>query len=623
MLLCCGCSDVDGRREEALGVLRSALVVDERSLEIVQDIADARPSSVQGCEAQVTWAFAALYSNVDVAEANARLIALDTEVNVPATTAIEGIPCYWAMSLLTRTYLHPVTSARLTATARHALQQMMWRYVSARSLKSDATSGGTWHIHMSENHDAMQKSVYLLATNALRSVLPAGDGTLLADGASLLEHQNAWRSYWKLYFRERAREGIGVEVASPAYSKYALQSYYNVRDFAGSSGVRDQAEKFLTLYWADVANDFQPATGVRGGAQTRTYKHNYALTGAGQMGLRAWTYIYDWHGGRDWSDATHWTALVPATSGYRIPSIVTDMAVNTTKPSFSYVSRRPGRQSVNYSGDGDSLRYAIGFDASGSSNLRRYTYNTPDYVMGVLKVDASPTTGSPSTRYSLLNRQNRWSGVVFADGPDARIAVFGRGTGGGAVDPEARNGYGEILGDAGPNAMVIARDPSVTSSDRTRVFVAQSVWDNGQWYSGEWLFLRSGNGFCALRASSCYTVLDTPNGKLLELADEWAPIVIQLGQASQYAGSFDVFRSSVVANQYSYDLTTNELTYVSENGDVYRIRRNSSVLPSVNGGGSLDPAKTYSSPYILGYHGENTVTLTYDGRPPLVLDFTF
>jgi hypothetical protein len=618
------CSDLPpdaARPAEQIESALSALLVDDRSQEIVTEIASQMPGAGDDCTTQVRWAFAALHANVNTATANQRLAALDTTANVPDSTAFESIGCYWAMPLLVRTYAHSTTSARLSPAAKTALENMMWRYVRRRSLYSDATWPNTWHIHMSENHDAMQKSVFLLATNALRAI--KGDGALLADGKSLLQHQNAWRSFWKLYFLERAREGIGLEIASPAYAKHSLQNYYNVRDFGGSSLLREQAEKFLTLYWADVAQDFQRTTGVRGGAQTRAYRDKYAQTGGAQAGLRPWTYIYGWNGPKDWTDPNFITSLFPATSSYRIPAIVSDMATSATKSAFVYASRRPGQHIQDPHGEGDTLRYHIGFDQYGNSNLRRYTFNTADYVMGTLKVDASPPPPplSPPSRYSGLNRQNRWMGVVFANSPDARIAVFGRGTGGDNPDLENRNGYGDILGDAGPNVMLVARDPSAEASTGTRIFISDSIWNNGLWGQGGWLFMQSGNGYAGVRiAAGGYTIVSTAFGKLLELSDMWSPIVIQLGQASEYA-SYTAFRSTVAAAPYSY--VNGQVTYTDTSyGWTYTIQRNSFVLPTVNGGGSLDPAKTYSSPYILGWHGENTVTLDYDSRPSLVLDFT-
>jgi hypothetical protein len=614
-----GCAGESHRDNEAqLGSAQADLVVDERSLAIVSGhITHPFPDLLnEPCWGRAAYAFAALYRNLDatsVATANTYLESLDTPTNVPDGVTFEEVPCYWAMPLLVRTYVHPTTAPRLTATARTALENMMWRFVRARSTLADAVAD-TWTIHMSENHDAMQKSVYLIATNALRGA--RGDDAKLADGGTLLAHQNAWRNYWKAYFQSRAREGIGIEIASPVYSKYSLSAYYNIYDFAGSVILKTQAEKFLTLYYADVAQDYQPTTGVRGGAETRAKKDDYSLTGDGDRSLRTWLYVYDWHDDAP-PAATDPGSLFPATSAYRVPSIITEMAVNPSKPPFAYVSRRPGRQVSLTGTTTDTMMYQVGFDASDNSNLRRYTFNTSDYVLGALKLD-------PSVVYTDLNNQNRWMGVVFANDPSSRIVVLGRGTHGqkpdGSVPDSELSGYSEILGDAGPGVMVVARDPKARESSGTRVFVSYDLWDN-RVIEGEWLFTHSGDAYAGIRiANDTYVAHSVPLGKMLDLVDQWSPVVIQLGQASQYV-SFSAFRDSVKSNTYSY--LAGEVTYVSENGDTYRIRRNSFVLPSVNGGGSLDPAKTYSSPYILGYHGENVVTLSYANRTPLVLDFTF
>lgn len=41
----------------------------------------------------------------------------------------------------------------------------------------------------------------------------------------------------------------------------------------------------------------------------------------------------------------------------------------------------------------------------------------------------------------------------------------------------------------------------------------------------------------------------------------------------------------------------------------------------VKRGESLDPAKAYGSPHVLGVHGEAEVPTTHGEHPPLVLDF--
>jgi len=69
----------------------------------------------------------------------------------------------------------------------------------------------------------------------------------LFDGFTLSQHYDAWTQFLKEYFKERAKKGTLVEQASPTYSKYTIQSVYNIRDFASSADLNNQAENFLNL----------------------------------------------------------------------------------------------------------------------------------------------------------------------------------------------------------------------------------------------------------------------------------------------------------------------------------------------------------------------------------------
>jgi hypothetical protein len=146
---------------------------------------------------------------------------------------------------------------------------------------------------------------------------------------------------------------------------------------------------------------------------------------------------------------------------------------------------------------------------------------------------------------------------------------------------------------------------------------------------GGWFFTRSGDAYVALRVATGNFAINPGDasigGVYLDLGDKWSPIVIQLGQATSL--SFEAFKAAVKVACYAYN--NGVLTYTSLNGDVYEIRRYSDELPNMflsgstsTSGGSLDPAKTYSSPYIQGVHGEDTVTLSYGSNAPLVLDFS-
>ncbi len=78
--------------------------------------------------------------------------------------------------------------------------------------------------------------------------------------------------YFKFYFREKATKGLLTEIASPTYVKYSLNTLYNIYDFAEDEELKDLADKFLNLYFADWA--VEQFNGFRGGQGTRGRHHD-------------------------------------------------------------------------------------------------------------------------------------------------------------------------------------------------------------------------------------------------------------------------------------------------------------------------------------------------------------
>lgn len=244
---------------------------------------------------------------------------------------------------------------------------------------------------------------------------------------------------------------------------------------------------------------------------------------------------------------------------------------------------------------------------NGNSNLRRDTWVTPDYSMGTLTVDMNRD-------YIALIDQNRVMGIMFASGVNDRIMVFGKG----GSDPT--KSFADTTGVTREDCMIVQRDKNATSGgNATQVFIAQAAWDN-RVESGGWFFTQLGNAYCALRpAGGGYTAESTASGYYLTLGDLWAPVIIQSGQAGDYA-SFADFQSSVQANALSY--VSGIMNYTSEAGDTFTFYANSKTTPKVNGSTvNLNPTKTYDSPYLSMVHGEEVATVSYTGYADLELDF--
>lgn len=584
-------------------------VVDDRLNQLVQRHIDAPwpdPNDLTDPWGLATYALAALHMNQNVATANTYIVTIHDTFNVPTDgTVPPDFPVYFKLHLLWRIYCDSNMNARLTTIARADIEDMMWRWVNERSKLSTA-QGRVWDVQDSENHDAMQKGSYLLCCQALRKAGGAyGPNRTLQDGHTLQEHYDAWTAYWYEYCRQRAREGLSCEIASPTYAKYTMGVYYNVRDYAESPVLRDMAERLINLHWADVACDFV-RSGARGGAETRCYKDTGLYRGD-QHGLFPLLWAYAWHTNfNPMTSSTSPFTLIKATSSYRVPEIITACATNAGKPGYLYTSRRYG---YNLDASWSNQIYRVAFGPDVSSYLRRDTYVTTDYAMGTLTLDQS-------LDYTALIDQNRAMGIMFMPGANDRIMVFGEGE---SDDPT--KGYNEILGVCRTNCMVVVRDRNVTTGRGTYVFVAPgSLWTNRVETNG-WFFTRAGNAFCGITpATGGYTVSNIPQGYLMVLGDTSAPVIIQAGQAGDYGGSFSAFQTHVLGNALSY--VSSKLTYTSEAGDRFEVWRRSYTTPVVNGATEdLNPPRTYDSPYLIMTHGESVATFSLEGHSNLVMDF--
>lgn len=545
-----------------------------------------------------TYALAALYMNQNLQTANDYINAWYNEFPVLDSPTIEKNADF-KLNMFWRIYLNSVTGPRLSPETRDNIEDMMWRWINQRSKLSDAEAS-TWNYHGSENHDAMQKGSYLLCAQALKNAgAPYGPDRTLADGRTIAEHASGWSNYFIRYFADRASEGINAEIASPTYAKYSVGVYFNIRDHAESIALRTLADRFLSLYWADTANDWI-ASGVRAGGSTRCYKGSTLRRGSAAS-FNGFLWVYNWPGTT--SGNVHPVILHGLTSTYRVPEVISAIARDRNRPNYLYTSRRWGLSGAGKSGD---INY-IGFD-NGDSYMLRDTWVTPDYAMGTITFDMNRD-------YLQIIDQNRAMGVMFASGIDHRVMVFGKGA-------SNNKSYADLTGITGEDCIVVYRDKNANSSGNgTLIFVPASLYEPRIESSG-WLFLQAGNAYCAIRpAAGGYSVAVPTEGidYDLQLGDLWAPVVIQTGQAANYKDFAD-FQSSVMANSFTY--SSGILNYTSEAGHTFTIYANSKNPPRVNGTEvNLNPVNTYDSPYLSMVHGEPVATVRYPGYEDLVLDF--
>ena len=225
--------------------------------------------------------------------------------------------------------------------------------------------------------------------------------------------------YFLRYARQHAATGLLVECNSD-YNKYTLGGWYNMADFASDPRLRRQMTRLLDLYWADWA--IEQLDGVRGGSRHRCYPGAGSTEGTSGQGM-AW-----YHFGLGLPMSKHPSVMCAATSGYRPAACVVELARDSAaRGEYEYVSRRPGlaqpgtthNAAVNFVADPEHRfhvkRGVYALNPEGGS-LLRYTWCTPDFVLGTSMVEARPQDD-----WTAISSQNRWEGVIFGGDPHARI----------------------------------------------------------------------------------------------------------------------------------------------------------------------------------------------------------
>jgi hypothetical protein len=552
-----------------------------------------------------------LFKNENVEEANRLILAFcgRDPLTLYAGKRVPKVRC----ESLFRIYLLESTRQRLNVEARKAIEDHAWDLLNNynRGITRAEADKRFWGFTSSENHFLNDRRRYTLALQIVRMAKSYGPQAKL-EGETVDSHCRAWLTFWLRYFRDRANEGTDIEVAHPSsYGMCTVGVYYDLYDLIDNVELRELVGNFLTLYWAEVASEFEPRTGQRAGW---TSTRNPYYDGKRTYWAQSLLYCYNWH---DNDFANNFVGQAPfLTSSYRPPEILSEIARDKNRGCYLATSRRAGMIGE----DGNII-----FDENGNSHIRRDVYYTPDYTLSTLTYD-------PKREYrsSIILAQSM--GATFASDQHHRITVLGTGY-------YAKRAISGITGAA---VSIISRDPKAQfgrgrfKSKGTRVFISNGdLWENRVEVPSGWFFTYTGDSYVAIRAAGQgYRITDTTykwpdrklkeveekNGHFLELKDMWAPVVIQMGRAVDYK-SFDAFCASVKDNRF---LDRNEkLTYVSEARDKYEYWAKIAQPPHLNGVKvNLNPSKTYDTPYLSMEHGESKAMISYPGYKDLTLDFS-
>lgn len=440
------------------------------------------------------------------------------------------------------------------------------------------------YISQTDNHTIIQAASILLATQLLR-----GESALYA------QLYTVWCDWWSRFLDELARKGF-LEVASPTYVERHLAPLYNLYDFAEDPLIRTKAEMLIDAYWAEIAPEL--LHGVRGGAKQRVY----AVASEGDRGAISarndamYPVYYLCFGDSAFASDRRMPSsqiynVIFATSSYRVPQVLQELATSVqVRGSYEVKERRKGKCFV---ADWRNL-------GEQPYNARRYSFVTPDYVLGSWQSDADKRYAHPG----VLRSPEAQNSLVFATTADVRITW---GDASYLTSPQVdtlqvRNVVLASMMDAAAQSLVVTLPPAGALDA-----VEQQ---------GGWTFVREGNAYTAILTTTKTLVLEAACG-------------------TEYGYDWGAFKARVQAT--SVERGADYLQYTSTGGDVLWLPRTESPtatcryscscapstanLPRINGVDvDWEGYALFDSPYVQSAWNSGLITVTYGART-LTLDF--
>jgi len=637
-------------------------------------------AATKGAEMWYIQFLAKLYLGNNLDEVNQALLAVLTSTD-PAVRKKFSHDSHWGLAVnntLIKIYYAfsdkgTVFPGRLYPETKNALLELLWDRTKDKNDIAVARQS-TWWMAGSENHDLSFKMSCYLTSQIFKNerdfnkrIYPDaghGAGTAYwfhrvdgkpfhgldprgdyADGKpyNANDHYEAWVIFFKDYLTQRAQRGFFLETHSPTYMKYTGSFIFSIYNFSEDKVLKERARQFIDLMMANWAQD--QLLGARGGAKTRVKDSGYAFDGTRDSFYNLAAFLL----GSDGKCASGPFSFVPL-SDYRLPKAIWQMALDRESlGSFAYISRKPGEEE-NVWPRPLGLERSLMCDTH--SRLVRYSWVTPDYIMG-------SQMDHPGAVHSHLSCQARWQGISFATHPN--IKIFPRGI--------------ETL-DNGKWKMTMrfyrtVQDRQVLITQQNRSwFTMHPDWFPGKSQDSEpfgvyigkghdkivekdgWLFIQQGNAYVAIKVildkkvdlensddlawyhqtKALVVQLDhdayawNPERTIIRFRDRFSPVIFETARKADY-GSLAAFQADILDNPIKLSNTVvpewYTFTYTGCGDDAKEIYFNAanSEIPMV-GGARIDYAypMTFDSPYLKSKYNSGVVTVGNNDQK-LVLDF--
>ena len=459
----------------------------------------------------------------------------------------------------------------------------------------------TWDIYESENHHAMSFSTCWQFAQIARKH-PNYKKIKYAGGLTPAQHYDAWKKYFIIYCRERAKKGMFIEMNSGKYNSTLIKGIYNFYDF-GEPKVKRAASQFLDLYFAYFAQE--QIDGIQGGGKSRIY-YEQGLPSKVVPGIKELLWYYF---GMGEMPTVNGHDLNAALSDYRPPAVVADLALDVKGRGRYEVKQFPRGLGLS----GDRNPYVTKAENGG---IQRYSYCDPSFILGTPMVEARPQED-----WMAISSQNRWQGVIFPGVTPSRIVPLPR-----PIDNRVSlNGFWSVQ-----QKGCLITQKLKTSKDAKEMI----VWMSQDGLSkpveeGAVLFVEAPGAYAAVRiVKGGYTIKEVnklkkqsklPPGWDITLKDEYAPVILEVAPKTAVR-SFSDFKQRVKRCKPQYKGTV--LSYRSIYGDTLTLDTSYQKTPTVNGKpiNYNKPRMAFDSPFLKSKYDSGVVTIQ-KGRRKRILDF--
>lgn len=545
---------------------------------------------------RLTFALAALSLQIQQDQANTAILEAIQKIRA-VNQSVSEFGLHWMGGVLYRIYgrFGPGGTAenRLDEDTSDSIWHLFANWARSQSKLADANPEQTWHIWGSENHSAQRDASAWAAARMIAARMAAADPRRRTyrydDGSTADEQIAAWRRFLKRYFRERIKRGMLVEISPSGYGSRTLQGWHNIHDFTDDPELKTLAQAALDVWWAEWAQE--QLDGMRGGGKTRLYPGVWALSHSDRNRAMSWFYL-----GQGWPAHQHETLPVIATTEYRLPLVVMDIALDPEgRGEYACQSRRLGRH-LSYElsqslSTPQTPSYVVDPEYGG---IVRYSYCTPDFIMGTLMLENRPTT-----YWTNISQQNRWHGVIFAGRRDS--VLYPRCLG-------DRSTYNEQWSIQNKGTLIAQKLRSALARDMRICFSKdlEPHEDHG------WIFARAARAFAAVKVVQGAWHWD--DARWLRLEKEYSPVIIEVTRSQDYDNDFESFKSAVV--KQTVELRDGVLQYrgLGDSGN-FTFYTESDRTPELNGKPiDFAPDFAFDSPFMKEAWTSGVVHIQKDRR---------